>query len=354
MRILFTAGRELEYTRNQVVLRALRRFAEVEVIGYERRASISWRSGQLLARLVPRLLSRRFDLVYVGFYGHLLAVALRAATHQPLLFDAFISTYDTLCFDRRLFAPDSLPGRLAFHLDQLACRQADHVLLDTQHQVDYFQQTFDLSRQRLSALPVGCSEDIFFPQQAKDAECPEILYYATYQPLHGMEVVVRAAARLTHRPRIRFQMIGGGPGAARIQSLAQQLDADNIRFTPAVPLQQLPQEIASAMICLGGHFGASQKAGRVIPGKIYQILAMGQPVIAADTPANRELLQHEETAYLCPPDDVDALADAILTLYQSPTLRQRLGANGRAHYLECCSEAVITSQLHALAAHMAA
>ena len=338
MRILYTAGRELSYTRNDVVLRALRRFATVDVVGYDRPASVSVRTAQLLVRLAPRLMSCPYDLVYVGFYGHLLVPAIRAIARQAILFDAFVSTYDTLCFDRQIAAPGSLIGQLAFHLDQIACRLAKQVLLDTEHHVEFFAQTFDL----------------FYPRASGRGECPEILFYATYQPLHGMETVIRAAAHLKAESQLRFRLIGTGKNTVRIRQLADQLQLDNIRFVPAVPLQRLPDEIASALICLGGHFGHSAKVGRVIPGKIYQMLAMGRPIIAADAPANRELLTHQETAYLCPPGEPEALADAILALYQSPVLQKRLAANARALYLERCSETVITKKLQHLTLGMVA
>jgi glycosyltransferase involved in cell wall biosynthesis len=86
----------------------------------------------------------------------------------------------------------------------------------------------------------------------------------------------------------------------------------------------------------------------VIPGKVYQILAMARPLIAADTPANRELLTHEDTAYLCPASDAEALAAAILKCHQSLPLREHLAAAGRTLYVERCSETVITERLHHL------
>jgi glycosyltransferase involved in cell wall biosynthesis len=57
------------------------------------------------------------------------------------------------------------------------------------------------------------------------------------------------------------------------------------------------------------------------------------------------LLQHGDTAYLCPPGDATALAEAILTLHKDRSLRERLAANGRERYLQQAGEAVITQHL---------
>jgi len=345
MRVLFATGREIDYPRNDVLLRAFRRIGQVEVIGERGSGSIVRRSLRFSLRLLPRLLNPRHDLLFIGFYGHFLMLPAGLLARRPVLFDAFVSTYDTLCLDRRRFSPRSAAGRLAFWLDRTTCRLADRVLLDTLHHARYFADTFALPPDRFAVLPVGCNEDLFRPAPlALPGPATRVLYYSSYLPLHGVETVVQAAARLTSHP-IHFRLIGNGQAYNRVRQLANTLGLQNVAFIPPVPLDALPAEIAAADICLGGHFGDTPKAGRVVPGKIYQILAMARPLIAAGTPANRELLSHGETAFLCPPNDPDALAEAILRLHDDSALRRRLAEGGHALFQTECSEAVITARL---------
>jgi glycosyltransferase involved in cell wall biosynthesis len=137
-----------------------------------------------------------------------------------------------------------------------------------------------------------------------------------------------------------------------MQALAATLGLTNLTFAPPVPPAALAQALAAADICLGGHFGKSEKAGRVVPGKIYQMLAMAKAVIAGDTPANRALLQPGEQALLVDPTDPQALAAAILTLHHEPALRERLAAQGYQLYQAACCEAVITQRLQAVVTQM--
>ena len=345
--ILYLVGRELGYTRNNVLLRAFQRLGTVQVIGETRSGSLLLRIARVFFQALPYLLSKQYDLIFVGFYGHLLMLPVGILSRTPIMFDAFVSTYDTLCFDRGLFTPHSLPGRFTFWLDQTACRLADVVLLDTQLHEDYFIRTFSLSPDKMQNLPVGCNEDIFFPRpQVRLDNITQILYYSSYLPLHGVETVVRAAALLRTEPALHFRLIGTGRDYAHVRRLADNLGLKNITFVPSVPLETLATEIACAGICLGGHFGHSDKAKRVIPGKVYQILAMGRPLIAADTPANRGLLDDGLTACMCPQENPEALAAVVLKLHQDPSLREQLSVLGRTLYLEHCSEAVITDRLH--------
>ena len=343
--ILYIAGREIDYTRNNVLLRALQRLGNVEVIGEIGAGSILRRSIRFTLKAFPRLFRSKYDLIFVGFYGHFLMLSLGLMAKTPILFDVFVSTYDTMSFDRGQFSHTSPRGRLAFWLDRTACRLADHILLDTQYHVQYFVDTFGLSPTKFNTLPVGCNENLFHPQPVTvKSGITHILYYSSYLPLHGVETIIKAAALLKTKA-IHFKLIGAGQEYDNVYKLAQTLNLTNVIFTAPIPLTRLPEEIAQADICLGGHFGTSDKAQRVIPGKIYQILAMGRPLIAANTPANQELLSHAETAYLCPPDNAESLASAILTLHQNTSLRERLGQKGRLLYENQCSEAIITSQL---------
>lgn len=358
MRILFLTGRESTYARNEVLQRAFQQLGQVETVAsHTQPASLLTNSLRIAAAALPRLFTQSYDVVFIGFYGHLILRLLSGMIRQPLLFDAFISNYDTLCFDRQRFAPHSLPGQAAFWLDQSTCRRASHVLLDTPHHVDYFVQTFGLPANKLTAIPVGCSEAIYHPQvqpapHSRPAGETLVLSYTTFLPLHGMETVLHAAAQVQGAP-IHFRIIGGGPLLPAMQALAAELRLSNLTFAPPVPPTTLASEIAAADICLGGHFGDSEKAGRVVPGKIYQMLAMAKPIIAGNTPANRALLHDRQHALLVPPSDPRAMANAILTLHKDATLRRQLAAQGYQLYQATCSEAVIRGQLQQIVRQLA-
>jgi glycosyltransferase involved in cell wall biosynthesis len=352
MRILFTCGREPEYTRNDVLLRALRPHHDLISVTDSRPGSLTARTLRLLPRLLQALRREHYDLIIVGFYGYGLVPLVRRFTLRPILFDAFVSNYDTLCFDRRRFAPHSLPGRLAFALDRLGCASADRVLLDTAAHRDFFVETFHLSPEKLRHLYVGCNEDLFYPQERKRDETFDVLHYSSFLPLHGVEHILAAAAELHHEPNIRFRFIGAGMRHDPARRLAQSLKLTNVEFVPPAPYTQLPGEIAAADLCLGGPFGDTPKARRIIPGKIFQFLSMARPVVAGDTPGNRELLRDEQDALLVPLADPQALAAAILRVQRERELATALAAHGHATYRQRASEAVIGHELERLVGEM--
>ena len=131
MRILFLVGRELAYQRNDVLLRAFRRIGKVEVVENPFPSnSLVWNSLWVGLKALPHLLTGRYNLIFVGFYGHLLmllAGVLARLRRIPVLFDVFVSNYDTLVQDRRKISPTSLAAKLARWLDLTSCGLASHL-----------------------------------------------------------------------------------------------------------------------------------------------------------------------------------------------------------------------------------
>jgi glycosyltransferase involved in cell wall biosynthesis len=70
------------------------------------------------------------------------------------------------------------------------------------------------------------------------------------------------------------------------------------------------------------------------PLSILEAMRAGLPVVATSLAGVSESVHDHETGFLVPRGDVDALRDRIGRLVSDPSLRLRLGANGRRRYEE--------------------
>ena len=131
----------------------------------------------------------------------------------------------------------------------------------------------------------------------------------------------------------------------KVRRLSDQSGASHVEFVPPVPYVQLPGEIAAADLCLGGPFGDTPKAQRIIPGKTFQFLAMARPTVVADNEATKEILAHGEQAWLVPMGDAEALASAVEVLAEDAALRAHLAAGGRQLFEERLSTACLAEQV---------
>ncbi|NLF12407.1 MAG: glycosyltransferase family 4 protein [Anaerolineaceae bacterium] len=343
-RVLYVAGREMGYMRNRVLLQALRSCADVTVL----RPRVPTTTGRTAASLASFVARRPdYDALFVGFYGQMLGVALARMQRKPIILDAYVSTFDTLCHDRRWFGPGSVPGRLAFWLDRQSCLAASRVVTDTRAHARYFAETFDLPAAKLQALYVGCDETLFHPidAPARHGGRIEVFTYGAFLALHGTEVVVEAASRLRHRADLHWSIGGHGPRFKQVRQIVAQAGLRNVDLVGWVPLSALPAHIARASICLGGHFSRVPKAARVVSTKTFQFLAMARPTIVGDNEAVNEILTHGDQAWLVPMGDAEALAGAVEILAGDAGLRERLAAGGRRVFEERLSTACLAGQV---------
>jgi len=342
VRVLYFGTYERDYPRNAQVISCLRG-AGVEVV--ERHVSV-WdgeehkfapRPGSAVRLIRAELgLSRRatadFDVLLVGYPGHPdLSAARRVARGRPIVFNPLVSLEDTLVGDRGVVRASSLRSRVLRAIDQRAFRAADLVVADTAAQSEYFAHTFRLPAHRLAVCFVGAEDARFTPESAV-REPFSVLFVGKLIPLHGLDTILNAAARV---PEVPFRIVGSG-----------QLDAalanppPNVRHDHWVEYKRLPDLYRSAG-CALGIFGTSDKAARVIPNKAFQALATATPLITSDTPAQRELLEDRRDALLVPPGDPEALASAIRRLASDDELRVGIGTRGRETYAERASETVL-------------
>ncbi|MBK1617743.1 hypothetical protein CKO42_04590 [Lamprobacter modestohalophilus] len=85
-----------------------------------------------------------------------------------------------------------------------------------------------------------------------------------------------------------------------------------------------------------------------LPKALLEALAAGRPIITTDVPGCREVCEHGVNGLLVPPGDVDALAEAMRILIQSPAMRMAFGIAGRNRAEREFSNAKVESDTLAL------
>jgi glycosyltransferase involved in cell wall biosynthesis len=156
-------------------------------------------------------------------------------------------------------------------------------------------------------------------------------FIGTFGQWHGVPELARAAAIvLTRRPEARFLMVGDGDQRAEAERLIGAAGvAGAVVFTGLVPQADAAHHLAACDILVSPH--VRPRHGRFIgsPTKLFEYMAMGRAIVASDLDQIGEILTHEQNALLVPPNDVAALADAIVRLIDDAALARTLGAEAR-------------------------
>lgn len=146
-------------------------------------------------------------------------------------------------------------------------------------------------------------------------------------PEKGVDVFLKAALKLTRRfPGLEFAVAGDGPDRAKLTNgaEAQQLGR-GLQFLgrPA----SMPAFYASLDLLVS----ASRQEG--LPMVLLEGMASGLPVVATRVGEVTAVVKQGATGLLVPPEDPDALAEAVAAVLANPGMRQRFGEAGRARVL---------------------
>jgi len=265
----------------------------------------------LIARVLVSPRDATVVVPYPGALDMLVLWPFARIRGQRVVWDMFLSLYDTVVDDRGMARERGAVARLLWAVEWLAARAAHVVLLDTQAHADRIAGLFRLPRGKTAAVAVGAETDLFprLPRRPAHAGRPRVLFYGQLIPLHGIETILRAA--LSERGRgIDWHIVGTGQDRPKVEAALARAAAAHVTWEPWRPYETLVDAIAAADICLG-IFGASDKAASVVPNKVYQALVAGRAVISRDSPAMRETFPAGPGLTLVPHSDSDALLDAI-------------------------------------------
>jgi glycosyltransferase involved in cell wall biosynthesis len=342
-------GYDPGYPRNRVV-RAGLAAAGYDVVEARATGRRAWRRWPELVAAWRRVADQT-DVVLVPEFRHKdVPLARSLAGRRPLVFDPLVSRWDTLVGDWGLHRAGSLQSRWNRTLDRWAFRGADRLLCDTWAHGELFVE-LGADRARLRRVLVGAEARFFDvppPAVATSGAPVRVAYIGGFLPLHGVPTVLEAVSRLESRatslPAFTVRLVGDGIEFGRARRLAADLRLARVEFAGRIAYEAAPAVLAETDIVLGA-FGAGEKAGRVIPHKLWQGLAAGRAVVTGDGEGPREVLEDGVHVELIPRGDADALADSLAGLIASRERRERLGAAGRARARELGSPEAIGRQL---------
>lgn len=350
MRICYVlAYRDPQYIRSQSLLAALERTPGIEVFRAINRSRGVMRYVETLQSLLNIRRKHQPDLYILGFRGHEVTWLIRRLTRdKPLVLDALMSPYAALTEERKVGVLGAILGWLWRPWEMHALHAADLVLTDTAPHAAYYACAFGLSSERALPVPVGAVEsvtvlDVLAHKPGTDQF--SILFYGSFLPLHGIGVIVAAAALVKDLP-LRFDFIGGNAAqACRLHALCTRLGVTRYTHRSWVSIDELiSREIPAADLCLGGPFGDTPQARRVVTGKTSQCLALGRPTIIGAIEADYGFVD-KHNCLLVAQGDAQDLAAALRWAWEHRDALPDIGAAGQKLYAERLSITAIAQML---------
>ena len=181
-----------------------------------------------------------------------------------------------------------------------------------------------IAREHVRVIYPGASCEHYTPDAAQRAPTPVFAYLGRLKKYKGVDLVIRAFARVGD-PRAVLEIAGEGDYRPALERLVASLDlAARVRFLGYVSESEKLALLRRAWATVF----ASPKEGWGLTN--IEASACGTPVVASNSPGIRESVRHGVTGFLVPHGDLDAMAAALQSLCEAPALVASLGECGRS------------------------
>lgn len=220
--------------------------------------------------------------------------------------------------------------RLIESLERFACRSATRIVVQTNRMKEWAKSA-GVAEARISTFSNGVDIEKFREVEWKDRRTGEFTvgYVGTMGMAHALSKVLDAADLLRDEP-IRFLLVGEGAERAALEEAARTRTIGNVTFDGPFPYGEMNSvwsAVDLALVSLRNH----PTFETVVPSKIFEAMACGIPILlAAPTGEATELVERLDTGTVIPPEDPQALAKAVKTLRNSPTVLAQQSGNARA------------------------
>jgi glycosyltransferase involved in cell wall biosynthesis len=174
--------------------------------------------------------------------------------------------------------------------------------------------------EKIVAIPAGVDVAQFHPtvsgaavRQEFGLNAPVIGTVAMFRHSKGHHVLLQAVPEiLKSEPRAVFLWVGDGVGRPSLQQ-----DITTAGLQTRVQLTGFRDDVAACLAAMDIVVLPSIQSDGV-PQAILQALAMRKPVVASAVGGIPEVIQHQRTGVLVPPNDPQALAEAVVQVLYDP------------------------------------
>lgn len=330
------------YIRTTVLIESIKKISGVELFQIRNSRKNFLRYAETLLKLLVARIKYNPDLYILGFRGHEIYLPVRMITMgKKLVYDQFMSPYDSLVNEREVFKVDSLLGRLTFIYEKLMLRFSHLLLTDTVSHAKYFAKLFNIPLEKFIVVPIGTEEREVIEVPGKKINNNQIFTvftYATVLPLHGFEYIVKAAQMLRDEP-VRF-IIAGSDRKGTLEALISKHNSGNIEHHLWIPHSELLSYIISSDVCLGGPFGTTGQAQRVVTGKTYNMMSVGRAVIISNSEPHF-LFKDKYDCIKIDPGSASSIANAIRWCLNNRDKLTRIGINAKDSFEKNYSQEII-------------
>lgn len=292
---------------------------------------------------------RNADVIYVmnsADYSVYAASIFGVIFRKPVYFDPHGGLYYAYAEGRKIVDSDSIIARCLRILDKVGAKVCDVYILGSEEFKRELASEFSIPEEKVCVIYTGADESRFNPNREDDETDVDVLYWGTFIPFHGLEILLQAATDLSSD--ITIGLIGRTYGEQseqyleRLKNTKQRNDLDNVRFLGSVSQPELCRQIRAADL-VAGYLTDNKYLGMTISNKVGEAAYMGKPVLNYGSPAVSEVFSHGESMIFCESTSPEKVTELIESYFDGEY--RELGDGARESYDEYLSAEASATRL---------
>ena len=161
----------------------------------------------------------------------------------------------------------------------------------------------------------------------------------------SIETIISAAQKLIGYPEVKIVLLGTGIKAAWIVEQIKKNNLKNLVLGGQYDSDAMPHLLRQASVLLVT-LADQPILNLTVPSKLQAYLAVGRPIIACLNGEAARIVHEAKAGLHVPAEDSDALANAIIELYEAPAKElKEMGENGRLYFKKHFDGQQLTDQL---------
>jgi glycosyltransferase involved in cell wall biosynthesis len=186
---------------------------------------------------------------------------------------------------------------------------------------------------RLTVVMNSLDESHLPPPASPDRTSFRVVYHGTITPPYGVDLLCHAAAEVAREvPSLRLELYGEGDALPAVRALAEEHGfADRLHASGrSLPHREVLERVAGTSV--GVVPNRPTRLGRfALSSKLFEYVALGIPVVAADLPTLRAHFSADEVRFFRAGDPL-ALAQALADVAADPVAARKRAEAARRRY----------------------
>lgn len=270
-----------------------------------------------------------FDVIHAHHYEGLLSSFPVARMNRiPIVFDVHTLLASELPhYSLGLSAP--MLQRIGNFFDHLLPHRADHIVSVTNLIRTRLINEIGIKPNDVTTIYTGIEAGHFSLQTppVPEPSTQTLIYTGNLAPYQGIDLMLQAFRRiLDQRPGTMLKIITSSP-IEPYADMISKLELRNNLIVEDADYFHIPAHLHSASIALHPRVNCDG-----LPLKLLNYMATGRPIVSFEGSA--EALEHEQTGLVVANNDVAGFADAVLRIFENPSLAESLGKNAQSHVQE--------------------